>query len=118
MRTLEESPLVIAEVASGQGISLASAAQRVPSFRPGKPTNVATLWRWGLDGIRLQDGTRLRLEVCRFGGRWVTTEAALARFIKAQTPRMESEQAEAPRTPTQRQKAADRATQQLDKIGI
>jgi hypothetical protein len=111
---------VIAEVLAGDGLSLAEAAQVVPAFRPGKPTHAATIWRWASRGIRLTDGQLLRLETCRIGGRQLTSRAALARFIFAQTPSAATESGPmpAPPTPAKRYKLAMRASQELDNLGI
>src|SRR5207248_1081375 len=84
MKSATNSP-VIAEILAGDGLSLAEAARVVPAFRSGKPTHTATLWRWAAKGVRLRDGTVVRLETCRIGGRQMTSRAALGRFIAAQT---------------------------------
>jgi hypothetical protein len=59
-------------------ISMSEAAGRVPSFRPGKKTHVATIFRWAQHGVR-----GVRLESIRFGGRLVTSVEALSRFVEA-----------------------------------
>jgi hypothetical protein len=64
------------------------------------------------------DGRRVRLEGCRIGGRWLTSEQALARWSERLTPRVDAEQSPAPRTPAQRAKASDRASRQLEAFGI
>ncbi|MSR56896.1 MAG: DUF1580 domain-containing protein [Planctomycetaceae bacterium] len=48
--------------------------------RVGKPSSPATLWRWRLKGVN-----GVRLECLRLGGCWVTTDAAFAEFLRAQT---------------------------------
>jgi hypothetical protein len=64
------------------------------------------------------DGRRVRLEACRIGGRWLTSEQALARWSERLTPRVDAEQAPAPHTPAQRAKASDRAARQLEEFGV
>jgi hypothetical protein len=60
----------------------------------------------------------VRLEAVRVGSRWVTSLEALQRFADRLTPRLEVQPAPIPRTPTQRQKAAENAGKELDKIRI
>ncbi len=48
--------------------------------RLGKRISPATLWRWRLKGVN-----GVRLECLRVGGCWVTTDAAFAEFLRAQT---------------------------------
>jgi hypothetical protein len=61
------------------------------------------LWRWITEGVRLPDGSRVRLEAARLGGRWLTSEPALRRFLAAQTPELG---ASPPRTAAHAWKAA------------
>jgi hypothetical protein len=111
---------VIDESLGGDGLSLAEAARLVPAFRPGKPTNASTVWRWSAKGVRLPDGRRTRLETCRIGGRKMTSRAALGRFIQAQTrlADMEPSPVSAPPTLTRRHRMTQRASEELDRIGI
>ena len=114
------SPSVIDEVLAGDALSMADAAQLVPQFRPGRPTHASTLWRWASKGVRLHDGTVIRLETCRCGGRQMTSRAALGRFIAAQTPPSESNPGPvpAPATPAKRKRTAEHVERELDRIGI
>src|SRR5262245_28148473 len=75
---------VLAEVLAGQGLSLSQAARRFPPARLARPVSPSCVWRWAREGVRLPSGGRLRLEVCRLAGRWVTSESALQRFLAAQ----------------------------------
>ncbi len=107
---------VIPEIAAGQGITLSQAARRLPSNRGGRPVHISCVLRWISNGVRLGDGRIVRLEAARVAGRWLTSEAALQRFIAAQNPGAIS--APTIRTPTQRQRASERAARELEKIGI
>jgi hypothetical protein len=78
----------------------------------------ATAWRWILKGAPAPDGTRVRLEAIRCGAKWLTSQEALRRFSEALTPRLNTEPAPAPRTPTARQRASERAAKRLSQIGI
>jgi hypothetical protein len=71
--------------------------------------HVATLSRWHQRGI-LRDGVRERLWAIRLGGRWVTTDAELVRFLG----RLNSGQMIP--SPSERQQAAAAASRELDRI--
>jgi hypothetical protein len=108
---------IVSEIAAGAGLSLAQAAKRFPSYRGGRPCNPSTVFRWVASGVVTPDGRRIRLEAARLNGRYLTTEAAIARFLVAQTPPPEGD-TPARQTPTQRRRSAERAGRELDKIGI
>lgn len=93
-------------------LSFSEAAGRVPSFRPGRKTHVATLHRWAKQGVR-----GIKLDSARLGGRLVTSAEALQRFADAlsATP---AEPAPAIQPPAARRKAIERAESELDRIGI
>src|SRR4051812_10995398 len=113
-------PAVIAEILAGDGLSLAEAARVVPAFRPGRPTHTATLWRWAAKGVRLHDGSVVKLETCRIGGRQMTSRAALGRFIRAQTPRADMILGPVCEKPSvaYASKSAARDSAELDRRGI
>lgn len=79
-------------------LPLASAARRIGV----SPT---TLWRWARRGIRVADGTRVKLEYRRLGRRIVVDLAAIDRFsaalAAADTPPSESD------TPSLAQRSAE-----------
>jgi len=109
------------EVAAGAGISLGQAARRLPSYRESRPVSPSTLWRWISRGVLLADGSHVRLEAVRLGGRWLTSIPALERFTQAQTPAVEAGPAPTPNTPrtlAQRARAAERAAAELEKLGL
>jgi hypothetical protein len=62
----------------------------------------------------IPDGRRLRLEVVRVGGRWLTSAPAILRFIDRQTPNLNTDPDPAPRTPRRRERAAARAGRELE----
>jgi hypothetical protein len=100
-------------------LSLAAAAKLVPPARRGKRTHLSTLLRWICTGATAPDGSRVRLEAVRLGGRWVTTREALARFAAALTPRLGDEGAVlAMRTPTSRERSSERAAKELEQLGL
>jgi hypothetical protein len=100
-------------------IPLAAAAAIIPPGRNGRRTHLSTLLRWVLTGARGPDGSRVRLEAVRLGGRWMTTRAALQRFTERLTPRMGgAESTPAPRTSGKRLRASERAGAELERLGI
>jgi len=109
--------LIYQEIADGQGITLSKAARRFPSNRNDRPVTLSCLLRWVLDGVLNTNGERIKLEAARCAGRWLTTPAAIQRFIARQTPDT-SGSSTPPRSPSARQRASERAARALDKIGI
>jgi hypothetical protein len=99
-------------------LPLAAAAKLVPPARSGKRTHLSTLVRWITRGAPGPDGQLVRLDAVRLGSRWVTSRQALQRFAEALTPRLDDTKGSLPRSPRQRQQAADRAAKELEKIGI
>lgn len=106
------------DISHETALSLSAAARRLPRLRAGRPVHPATLLRWVLDGIRGPGGGRVRLEAVRVGGRWVTTAEALERFQGALSIVPDERACPTPRTPGQRQRAAETAGRELDKLGI
>jgi hypothetical protein len=76
------------EIAAGEGLSLSQAARVFPNYRAGRPRTPSCLVRWIGRGV-LVNGQRVHLEAARISGAWVTTRAAIARFVEAQTPQAE-----------------------------
>jgi hypothetical protein len=99
-------------------IPLAEAAKLIPPARRGKKTHLSTLLRWILQGARNTAGEIVRLEAVRIGNRRMVSRESLQRFAERLTPSIDSTPAPTPRTPTARQKASERASRELDRIGI
>jgi hypothetical protein len=112
--------LAVIDLTTETPVPLAAAAKWVPPGRNAKRTHLSTLLRWILDGATAPDGSRVRLEAVRLGGRWMTTREALSRFATALTPRLDTVDMKSPqvRTATSRQRASDRAAAELEKLGI
>ena len=109
---------VIAEVAAGQGKPLAFLARRLPALRGDNSTHPATITRWIIRGVRTATGERIHLEAVRLASRWISTEAAVRRFLERQASPVDSSSGITPRTPTKRTRDADRAGQELAKLGV
>lgn len=100
-------------------ISLGQAAKKFPGSRGADRLHPATISRWIVRGVVAPDGRRVRLEALRVGHRWLTSSGALARFADALAHALAAGQ-DAPaaaRTPTQRQRASERAEEELRKLG-
>ena len=76
---------VAAEIAAGDALTLSQAARERPAHR-GRRAWGSTIWRHITRGVIGPDGVPVRLEAARIGGRWLTSRAALARYMAALTP--------------------------------
>jgi hypothetical protein len=111
------SDQLLQEIEAGQGETLTRAARRIPPTRLGKAVTLSCLLRWVQSGVRGPAGQRVKLEAARLAGKWVTTPAAIRRFVEAQTPRTDSEPAP-PRSPARRRRASELAGEELERKGI
>ena len=89
--------------------SLAKAARIIGANAP------STAFRAAQKGVTLPDGTRVKLEAIRSGKKWLTTEAAVRRFLEAQqaSPSMCGAP---PRSPSARRRASEAAAAKADKL--
>jgi hypothetical protein len=99
-------------------ISLSQAARLLPPGRRGRPVTLSCVLRWVLSGTRGPAGTIVRLEALRLGDRWVTSREALQRYAERLTPRLDTSPTQVPRSPANRQRAAERAGRKLESLGI
>jgi hypothetical protein len=110
---------LLEEIQNGEAEPLARAARRIPSARLGRPVTLSCLVRWISRGVLGPDGQRVYLEAARLGGKWITTPAALSRFVERQTPATtDQRQPTAPASPVRRQRAAELAGRQLEFLGV
>src|SRR5262249_17458663 len=97
-------------------LTLEAAARLFPAAPRGRRCHLSTVLRWILTGSRAPDGSRVKLEGARVGGRWFTTREAIKRFSVALTPQpADAPTTLPPRTVTQRRRAAERAGAELQK---
>jgi hypothetical protein len=91
----------------------------VCTLYPGRKDRLSfsTVWRWVLRGVKGANGTVVRLEAARVGGRWLTSREALARFTDRLTPGLDDTPSPAPRTSRQARRAAERAGRELEEAG-
>lgn len=78
--------------------------------------NPSTIARWGFRGVRTLGGDVVRLEIVRIGGRVMTSEAALLRFIARQQAERDGGIASG-RSPAERRRAAATAALHLEISG-
>jgi hypothetical protein len=109
---------LLSEIAAGESIYLVQAAKLLPAHRQGKPVTLSCLIRWISPGVLGPSGERIKLEAARLAGKWVTTRAALARFVAAQTPTLALESGPPPRSAAARTRTSERVAKQLETLGI
>jgi hypothetical protein len=106
------------ELFPGRYLSFTDAAKLFPPGRMGRPVAAATLWRWSREGVRLPDGSKVKLRVVRIGGRFAVSEEALREFIDQQQPTDHDAEVPAVRSASARRRASDRAGEELTRLGI
>lgn len=113
-------PDVLSEIHRGEGLSLAAAGRLFPGHRGGNSVYPSTVFRWVVKGSRTPTGASVRLDAVRVGGRWLTSRAAVARFVAALTAAVDpapTDSTPAVRPPSARRKSADRAARELERRG-
>jgi len=98
-------------------IGMSECARLLGTFRGGRPCHPSTPVRWCTRGVKLVDGSVLRLEHIRMGDRLMTSRPALLRFLAAQQQPSDVPVAQ-PRTPAQQKRDAENADRKLDALGI
>jgi hypothetical protein len=92
-------------------LALSQAARRIPLNHNGKGVHVGTLMRWIRKGVK-----GVRLEATRLGGRWVTSPEAIQRFADRLAGVQFAKASPCPQP--SRTAAADRADQELERLGF
>jgi len=112
------TPQLLDEIAQGHGKALSQIARLFPSARRGRPMTFSAVLRWVLDGVPGPSGERIRLDAARVSGRWLSSQAAVSRFVAAQTPSLDADPPTTPRAPAARRRASERAAAELEARGI
>jgi hypothetical protein len=99
-------------------IGLAALAVQIRSHRRKGHVTAQAVWRWATAGVRLADGTILKLETVRLAGRFLTSYPAFLRFVGAQSAPVESTPLPASRTPQRRQRDSEIAGAAMESVGI
>lgn len=88
-------------------------------FYPPPHPHPASLIRQATHGIKLRDGSRLKLRLTRLPGRWVVSEQAIREFVAALTADRTGEPTTIAAAPSPaRARRLDRVDAELDRIGI
>ena len=92
-------------------VSVSQIAKQVPGSRGSESQHPATITRWIVKGIKLRDGSRLRLKADRYGSRWMIKPSDFAQFLRDTTESfLPSDAASpAPRSPAKVRRAAEQA---------
>jgi Protein of unknown function (DUF1580) len=106
----------VTDLFAGQYLSFAQVAAALPPGTRGR-IHPATIFRWVMRGVRLRDGSRLKLRATRIGGRSVVAVEDIKEFIARQQPDAH-ETAPAPRSPAARRRASEAAAMLLRAAGI
>jgi len=93
---------------------------RFPGARANAALHLSTLIRWCTRGVRMPDGSRVRLRGIRAGSRWLTTDPWVDEFVAALTAAHTGDEAKStPRSPARRRHEAEAAGRELtEKYGI
>lgn len=110
-------PSVLVEIQTGHGMALSTAGRRFPGVRGNAGVDPSTVFRWVTQGTKATDGSRVKLEAVRVGGRWLTSDQAIARFVAALTGGATAAETPAPRQPSARQRSSEAAAKQLEQMG-
>ena len=111
---------LLGEIEAGEGLGMGATGRLFPAFRGKGKVNPATVWRWVMKGQKTSCGAVVKLEAVRVGGRWLTSRSAVARFVTVLTEFAEPEPLppqQRHRSPAERRRAIERATQELIKMG-
>lgn len=97
-------------------ISLSVAARRFPGRRDeNRPVNGSTIFRWVTKGVKSTSGKIVKLRATKAGSRWFTTEESLCKFCEELSAG--ADVVPAPRSPTARNRASERAAKELESMG-
>jgi hypothetical protein len=113
-------PQVLTEIRTHGGLKLSAVGKQFPAARGEGCVNPATVWRWAHEGAKTPTGERVKLEVVRVGMSWLTSQAALDRFVvaltSASTPSAGGRDIKIP-NPSKRESRAARANKKLQEAG-
>jgi hypothetical protein len=105
-------PDLAAEIIAGDAITIIDIARQMR-------TAPSTIYRWMLRGLPDGRGERIRLHAIRRGKVWLTSRAALQRFLGALPQSAPTPTAPPVRTPTKRERDTTRAKKALaEQYGI
>jgi hypothetical protein len=97
-------------------LTLGQASKLLPTGRNGSKPHLSTLLRWLTQGAIARDGQRVRLSAVRYGGKWITSKAAIRFFVDRLTCRIDN--IPPPTTPTKKRREDAEIAKELDEAGI
>lgn len=106
MAVTQSYPDVAAEIVSGDAITLLDISRQFN-------VNPSTCLRWLMRGLPDGRGDRVRLAAIKRGKVWLTSRAALGRFLGAMPQSQNTSTAAPVRTPSQRERDSARAEKLL-----
>ena len=99
-------------------VTLSAVARTIPGARGATRISPTTVWRWCVKGTNTPDGRLVKLEYYRVGARVMTTAEAVRRYITALTlTPTDAPTQPAARTPSERQRASEKAAKELERMG-
>ena len=108
---------VLTEIQAGDALSISKACEVFPGHSGQPRLAFTTFYRWITKGVSTPAGV-VKVEAVRCGARWLTSQAAVNRFIVALTEAQTSNTGgTAPRSPTARNRASDEAERELERMG-
>ncbi len=112
---------IITEIRAGEGLTLSAAGRLLPGHRGSKAVNPSTVFRWVTKGLAGPGGSVIRLEAARAGARWLTSSAAVTRFVAALTAASTSSAdlttPQSTPSPAERRRTSDHAAEALIRAG-
>ncbi len=90
---------------------------RIPGHRNGSRTSLSTFIRWAIDGVKLPDGTKVKLRAVRCGHKWLCTDEWFEAFLDAQAAPFSTPATTPPRSPAARARASAAASKRLEAMG-
>ena len=98
---------------------LSAFQDQIPGHRTNARVHLSTLLRWCLRGVRLPDGSRVKLQAVRVGSRWFTTDVWFDEFIATLTAAHTGcDKSPVSQTPVHTHKTQEAVERELDALGV
>ena len=107
----------VSKILNEEPTGFAQLAKRFRSSRRDGNLTPQAIWRWFRFGVRAADGRRVYLEAILVAGRYLSSSAAIERFIAAQQPQPTVDRLPVV-SPSARERDARECEAELDRLGI
>jgi hypothetical protein len=97
-------------------LALNEICELLPRNPKGGKVSFSTIWRWSKNGVIGPGGERVKLETVKIGGRLLSSEQAIQRFAENLSP--PEALAMRPITLSQRRRNSEKASRELESMGI